>query len=65
MDNIGNIIGIYQYNGDKWVKIAIGSANSDNSGGTLTSTAENVKIVTLEWDVIDAKAAYSVFKDDL
>lgn len=60
LDDIGNVIGIYQYNGDKWIKIATGSANSDNSGGTWTGTAENMKIVTLEGDVIDAKADQSI-----
>lgn len=61
LDETGNVIGIYEYNGAKWIKIATGSINSgdENSGGTWTGTAENMKIVTLDGKVIDVEGSQS------
>ena len=50
LDNTGNVTGIYEFNGDSWIKIATGTATSD--GGIWTGTAENMKNVSLDGTVI-------------
>ena len=50
LDNTGNVTGIYEFNGNNWIKIATGTATSD--GGVWTGTAENMTIVSLDGSVI-------------
>lgn len=64
LDETGNVIGIYEYNGVKWVKIATGSVNN-SGGGTWTGTAENMKIITLDGEVLTVEGSQLAIPDTI
>lgn len=53
LDETGNIIGIYEYNGNNWVKIATGVNSGTSDGGYWTGTAEDIKLITLDGTILN------------
>lgn len=69
LDETGNVIGIYEYDGVRWVKIATGSINNsgsgDSSGGIWTGTAEDMKIISLDGSVITVEGSQSAISNTI
>lgn len=53
LDETGNIMGIYEYNGSNWIKIATGVNSGTSDEIYWTGTAENIQLITLDGTIIN------------